>query len=80
MLAYFQTEGLSNGGTKAFHMLVEKARRLTHAYRIFNNYRPRCSSRASDRRTRRVKIETANHAQVLRGHQGAQPLDVQSTT
>ena len=41
VLAYFDTDGLSNGGTEAINMLIEKARRLAHGYRNFENYRLR---------------------------------------
>ena len=37
VLAYFVTHGLSNGVTEAINMLVEKARRLAHGYRNFDN-------------------------------------------
>jgi len=41
VLAYFDTAGLSNGGTEAINGLIEKARRLAHGYRNFTNYRLR---------------------------------------
>ena len=41
MLAYFTTDGVSNGGTEAINVLIEKTRRLAHGYRNFNNYRLR---------------------------------------
>ncbi|MDP9434643.1 MAG: transposase [Actinomycetota bacterium] len=41
VLAYFDTHGLSNGGTEAINLLIEKARRLAHGYRNFTNYRLR---------------------------------------
>ncbi len=56
VLAYFATDGLSNGGTEAINMLIEKARRLAHGYRNFDNYRLRMLLAASGTRTRRVKI------------------------
>ena len=37
VLAYFHTGGLSNGGTEAITMLIEKARRLAHGYRNSDN-------------------------------------------
>jgi len=52
VLAYFDTDGLSNGGTEAINMLIEKARRLAHGYRNFNNYRLRMLLAASGTRTR----------------------------
>lgn len=54
VLAYFDTDGLSNGGTEAINMLIEKARRLAHGYRNFNNYRLRMLLAASGTRTRRT--------------------------
>jgi transposase len=41
VLAYFSTQGVSNGGTEAINLLIEKTRRLAHGYRNFNNYRLR---------------------------------------
>lgn len=41
VLAYFGTDGLSNGGTEAISMLIGKARRLASGYRNVNNYRLR---------------------------------------
>ncbi len=55
VLAYFDTDGLSNGGTEAINMLIEKARRLAHGYRNFTNYRLRMLLAASGTRTRRVR-------------------------
>ncbi len=57
VLAYFDTDGLSNGGTEAINMLIEKARRLAHGYRNFDNYRLRMLLVASGTRTRRVRSE-----------------------
>ncbi len=53
VLAYFDTDGLRNGGTEAINMLIEKARRLAHGYRNFANYRLRILLAASGTRTRR---------------------------
>ena len=55
VLAYFVTDGLSNGGTEATNMLSEKARRLAHGYRNFDNHRLRMLLAASGTRTRRVR-------------------------
>lgn len=41
LLAYFTTKGVSNGGTEAVNLLIEKARRLAHGFRNFTNYRLR---------------------------------------
>ena len=50
VLAYFDTAGLSNGGTEAINLLIEKARRLAHGYRNFTNYRLRMLLAASGQR------------------------------
>ncbi len=54
VLAYLDTDGLSNGGTEAINMLIEKARRLAHGYRNFTNYRLRMLLAASGTRTHRT--------------------------
>jgi transposase len=41
VLAYFATHGVSNGGTEAINLLIEKTRRLAHGFRNFDNYRLR---------------------------------------
>ena len=41
VLAYFATNGVSNGGTEAVNLLIEKTRRLAHGFRNFQNYRLR---------------------------------------
>jgi transposase len=41
LLAYFDTDGASNGPTEAMNLLVEKARRVGHGFRNFDNYRLR---------------------------------------
>jgi transposase len=41
VLAYFATKGVSNGGTEAINLLIEKTRRLAHGFRNFDNYRLR---------------------------------------
>jgi hypothetical protein len=53
VLAYFDTDGLSNGGTEAIHMIIEKARRLAHGYRNFENNRLRRLLAANGTRGRR---------------------------
>ena len=35
VLAYFATSGVSNGGTEAINLLIEKTRRLAHGFRNF---------------------------------------------
>lgn len=41
ILAYFNTGGVSNGGTEAINGVVEKTRRLAHDFRNFSNCRIR---------------------------------------
>ncbi len=41
VLAYFDTGGVSNGGTEAINLLIEKTRRLAHGFRNFTHYRLR---------------------------------------
>jgi transposase len=41
VLAYFTTGGVSNGGTEAVNLVIEKTRRLAHGFRNFTNYRLR---------------------------------------
>jgi transposase len=41
ILAYFTTTGVSNGGTGAVNLIIEKTRRLAHDFRNFHNYRLR---------------------------------------
>jgi transposase len=41
VLAYFATKGVSNGGTEAINLLIEKTRRLAHGFRNYTNYRLR---------------------------------------
>ena len=35
------TSGVSNGGTEAINLLIEKTRRLAHGFRNFRHYRLR---------------------------------------
>jgi len=41
VLAYFATHGVSNGGTEAINLIIEKTRRIAHGFRNFDNYRLR---------------------------------------
>jgi len=41
ILAYFATRGVSNGGTEAINLIIEKVRRLAHGFRNFHHYRLR---------------------------------------
>jgi transposase len=46
VLPYFDTSGVSDGGTGAINLLIEKTRRLAHN---FNNYRLRIQLVATER-------------------------------
>lgn len=52
LLAYFQTNGLSNVGTEAIDLLIETTRRLGHGFRNLHNYRLRILLNASGTRGR----------------------------
>jgi transposase len=41
LLAYFDTDGVSNGPTQAMNGLIKKIKRIGHGYRNFANYRLR---------------------------------------
>ena len=47
VLAYFDTDGVSNGGTEAINLIIEKTRRLAHGFRDFDHYRLRILLAAS---------------------------------
>jgi hypothetical protein len=38
---YFDTSGVSNGGTEGINLIIEKVRRLAHGFRNFTHYRLR---------------------------------------
>ena len=59
VLAYFDTTGVSNGGTEAINLIIEKVRRLAHGFRDFEHYRLRILLAASGQRGYR---ERPNHA------------------
>jgi transposase len=59
VLARFDTERISNGGTEAVNLIIEKTRRLAHGFRTFDHYRLRILLAASGRRAYR---RTAAHA------------------
>jgi transposase len=40
-LARFDTHQISNGGTEAVNLIIEKTRRLAHGFRTFDHYRLR---------------------------------------
>jgi hypothetical protein len=50
LMAYFVTERISNGGTEAINLIIEKTRRLAHGFRNFGNYRLRLLLVADGRR------------------------------
>jgi transposase len=41
ILAYFDTSGVSDGGTEAINLIIEKVRRLAHGFKDFDHYRLR---------------------------------------
>ncbi len=41
VLAYFDTTGVTNGGTEAINLIIEKVRRLAHGFKDFDHYRLR---------------------------------------
>ncbi len=47
VLARFDTHRISNGGTEAVNLLIEKTRRLAHGFRTFEHYRLRVLLAAS---------------------------------
>lgn len=47
VLARFDTERISNGGTEAVNLIIEKTRRLAHGFRTFDHYRLRILLAAS---------------------------------
>ena len=59
VLAYFDTDGVSNGGTEAINLIIEKVRRLAHGFRDFDHYRLRILLAASGQRAYRTR---PNHA------------------
>ncbi len=53
VLARFNTERISNGGTEAVNLIIEKTRRLAHGFRTFDHYRLRILLQLSGRRAYR---------------------------
>jgi len=53
LLAYFDTSRVSNGGTEAINLIIEKVRRLAHGFRDFTHYRLRILLAASGNRAYR---------------------------
>ncbi|XAS69761.1 ISL3 family transposase [Micrococcaceae bacterium Sec5.7] len=60
ILAYFKTQGASNGPTEAVNGVIETTRRIARGFRNFSNYRLRNLLSAGGHRPYRVK--PANHA------------------
>jgi len=50
VLARFDTHRISNGGTEAVNLIIEKTRRLAHGFRTFEHYRLRILLAASGNR------------------------------
>jgi transposase len=55
ILAYFDTSGVSNGGTEAINLIIEKVRRLAHGFKDFDHYRRRIMLAADGRRPYRQR-------------------------
>jgi hypothetical protein len=63
VLAYFDTGGVSNGGTEAINLIIEKTRPLAHGFRTFTHLGLRILHPAF--RNTPFRRETA-HAQIRR--------------
>ena len=59
MLAYFDTSGVSNSGTEAINLIIEKVRRLAHGFKNFDHYRLRIMLAADGRRPYRTRPNRA---------------------
>ena len=57
VLAYFDTGGVSNGGTEAINLIIEKIRRLAHGFRDFDHYRLRILLAADGTRNHKEMIK-----------------------
>lgn len=57
VLAYFDTDGATNGGTEAINHIIDKTHRLAHGFRTFTHHRLRILLAASGTRPWRI-----NHA------------------
>jgi transposase len=56
VLARFDTHRISNGGTEAVNLIVEKIRRLAHGFRTFTHYRLRILLAASGKGLPRLPL------------------------
>jgi len=54
VLAYFVTDGVSNGGTEAINLITEETRQLAHSFRTLARHRLRIVLAASGTRLWRV--------------------------
>jgi transposase len=59
ILAYFDTHDVSNGGTEAINLIIEKVRRLAHGFKDFDHDRLRIMLAADGRRPYKTR---PNHA------------------
>jgi transposase len=57
VLASFDTGGVSNGGTEAINLIIEKTRRLAHGFEDFGHYRLRILLAASGNRAYRKRAQ-----------------------
>jgi transposase len=55
ILAYFDTNGASNGPTEAINGVIETTHRIARGFRNFTNYRLRCLLAAGGHRPSRIK-------------------------
>jgi transposase len=51
----FDTSGVSNGGTEAINLIIEKVRRLAHGFKDFDHYRLRIMLATNGRRPNRTR-------------------------
>lgn len=69
MLAYYSSDGLSNGRTEAINALMKKIKRIRHGFRDFDNYRLRlllaCGGITSQHQPT-ARIRGAHHAWLRR--------------
>jgi hypothetical protein len=79
VLARFDTHRISNGGTEAVNLIVEKIRRLAHGFRTFTHYRLRillaASGNLSYRRTH--KVRERKHIRPTLGHLPLAKIDAE---
>jgi transposase len=69
VLAYFDTSGVTNGGTEAINLIIEEVRRLAHGCRDFDHYRLRIMLAVDGRRpyrTRPTMLKSERPTKALR--------------